>query len=73
ARKCTFCLHRSAIGLPTACSTTCMGQAIHFVDIGDPLGVCRVHGEKFSDLLAGRSTMRLQEERGTGPSVTYLT
>lgn len=30
--KCTFCLHRQQAGLPPACVSTCVGNALHLVD-----------------------------------------
>jgi molybdopterin-containing oxidoreductase family iron-sulfur binding subunit len=72
-RKCTFCLHRIAKGLNPACAETCLGGAIHFGDLNDTEGRCRVHGEKLQELLATRAHMRLKEELGNEPSVYYLT
>jgi molybdopterin-containing oxidoreductase family iron-sulfur binding subunit len=71
-RKCTFCLHRVQKGLSPACAETCMGRAIHFGDLNDPEGRCRVHGERLRELLATRPYMRLKEELGNDPSVYYL-
>lgn len=72
-RKCTFCVHRITQGLPTACSATCIGNAIHFGNLKDPEGTCMVHGEKLQELLAKRNYMRLKEELGNKPAVFYLT
>jgi Fe-S-cluster-containing dehydrogenase component len=71
-RKCTFCLHRVDKGLNPACAETCIGRAIHFGDLGDPEGRCRLHGEVLSGLLASRAHMRLKEELGNEPVVHYL-
>ena len=72
-RKCTFCLHRLANGLNPACAETCIGHAIHFGNLNDPEGTCRIHGEKLQELLVTRTHMRLKEELGNDPSVYYLT
>lgn len=71
-RKCTFCLHRITKGLNPACAETCIGKAIHFGDLNDPEGQCRLHGEKLQDLLTKRQPYRLKEELGNEPSVYYL-
>ncbi len=73
ARKCTFCLHRVAAGLGPACAGTCMGKALHFGDLADPDAKCLVHGESMSDLMASGKATRLKEEKGTEPSIYYLT
>lgn len=49
-----------------------MGRAIHFGDLNDPEGRCRIHGERLQELLATRPYMRLKEELGNDPSVYYL-
>ena len=72
-RKCTFCLHRLVNGLNPSCAETCIGHAIHFGDLNDPEGKCRIHGEKLQELLATRGHMRLKEELGNDPAVYYLT
>ncbi|KAF0245709.1 MAG: putative molybdopterin oxidoreductase iron-sulfur binding [Planctomycetota bacterium] len=72
-RKCTFCLHRLAVGLSPSCAETCIGHAIHFGNFADPDGRCTVHGESLRELLATRGHMRLKEELGNEPSVYYLT
>ncbi|HLG42248.1 MAG TPA: 4Fe-4S dicluster domain-containing protein, partial [Planctomycetota bacterium] len=72
-RKCSFCLHRLEKGLNPSCAETCIGHAIHFGDLRDPEGECRLHGEKLSEMLRSRGSMRLKEELGNDPSVYYLT
>ena len=72
-RKCHFCLHRIKKGLAPACASTCLGNAIHFGNIGDPDASCWLHGEKIRALMVSRNSMRLKEELGNNPSVYYLT
>lgn len=72
-RKCTFCLHRITNGIAPACSTTCMGHAIHFGNLADQDAKCMAHGENLQELLATRNYMRLKEEIGNEPRVYYLT
>lgn len=72
-RKCTFCMHRINKGLNPACAEACAPGAVHFGNIADPNGVCRLHGENLQELLRTRNYYRLKEELGNGPSVYYLT
>jgi len=69
ARKCTFCLHKQDeagnYGSPPACALTCMGRAIHFGDLDDP-------ASGLQQMLVERNWTRLNEEKGTEPSVYYL-
>lgn len=64
--KCTFCAHRVAKGLEPACIGVCPGRARHFGDLNDP-------DSEVSQLLNKRSHFRLLEEKGTEPSVYFLT
>jgi molybdopterin-containing oxidoreductase family iron-sulfur binding subunit len=64
-RKCHFCLHRLAVGMLPACTTTCIGRATFFGDANDPDSLV-------SDLIASPNVMRLKEELGTEPRVYYL-
>jgi molybdopterin-containing oxidoreductase family iron-sulfur binding subunit len=71
-RKCHFCIHRVKKGMPPACASTCIGNAIHFGNLNDPEGRCMVHGEKLRPLLFAHNHMRLKEDLGNNPSVYYL-
>ena len=64
--KCTFCAHRLEQGLEPACVETCPMHARIFGDIDDP-------SSEVSDLLRTRSHFQLLIEKGTEPSVYYLT
>lgn len=64
--KCTFCSHRLAQDLKPACIDTCPNRARIFGDIDDP------HSE-VSKAIKGRSYFHLLEEKGTKPSIYYLT
>jgi len=64
--KCTFCAHRLAQGLLPACVEACPMTARHFGDLNDP------HSE-VSRLLRDRPHFQLLVEKGTQPSVFYLT
>jgi phenylacetyl-CoA:acceptor oxidoreductase subunit 1 len=75
--KCNFCLPRVQAGLgqgltpgldPEAspsCTISCSAKALHFGDLDDPDSVV-------SQLIQENSTVRLQEELGTDPSVYYI-
>jgi len=65
ARKCTFCLHRLEKGMLPACITTCIGGARYFGDLNDPDSLV-------AQQAASPHMMRLKEELGTEPSVSYL-
>ena len=64
--KCTFCMHRVVQGLEPACIGVCPGRARHFGDLNDP-------DSEVSQLLRTRSYFQLLEEKGTNPSVYFLT
>lgn len=64
--KCTFCAHRVAKGQLPACIEQCPGRARHFGDLNDP-------ASEVSQLLRTRAHFRLLEEKGTEPSVYFLT
>lgn len=64
--KCTFCVHRVAEGKKPACMELCIGRARYFGDINDP-------ESDVSKAIKGRSYFHLLEEKGTEPSVFYLT
>lgn len=78
--KCTFCVHRieqaarhgrpvgddAPGGVVPACNEQCPGKARYFGDLNDA-------GSLVARLVATRSHVRLLENRGTDPSVIYLT
>lgn len=64
--KCTFCTHRLAEGLLPACIETCPTRARTFGNIDDP-------NSDVSKAVKGRNYFHLMEEKGTKPSVYYLT
>ena len=64
--KCTFCSHRLAQGMKPACIDTCPNRARIFGDIDDP-------SSEISKAISGRSHFHLLEEKGTKPSIYYLT
>jgi Fe-S-cluster-containing dehydrogenase component len=66
ARKCQFCVHRLDEGLLPQCVTTCIGRANYFGDANDPDALV-------NEKAASPHAMRLLEEKGTKPSVVYLT
>lgn len=63
--KCTFCFNRLERGEKPACMEHCPGRARYWGDLDDP-------DSEISRAIAGRSTVRLLEEKGTEPSVYYL-
>ena len=65
ARKCHFCVHRLEEGLLPQCVSTCIGRATIFGDRNDPDSLV-------SEQLRAPNQMRLLEEKGTKPAVTYL-
>jgi len=77
ATKCTFCVDRIDHGLAhdltpgidpeatPACVNSCIAQALHFGDLGDP-------ASNVSQLLAENQHFRMHEELGTGPGFYYL-
>lgn len=64
--KCTFCTHRLAQGDIPACMELCIGRARYFGDLDDP-------NSDVSKAIRGRSYFHLLEEKGTKPSIFYLT
>jgi len=64
--KCTFCFHRLSQGLLPACIEVCPARARHFGDLNDP-------DSEVSQLLRHRSHFQLLAEKGTDPSVFFLT
>jgi molybdopterin-containing oxidoreductase family iron-sulfur binding subunit len=64
--KCTFCVHRLAKGVDPACIPGCPGRARHFGDLNDP-------NSEVAQLLRQRSHFQLLDEKGTNPSVYFLT
>jgi molybdopterin-containing oxidoreductase family iron-sulfur binding subunit len=65
ARKCQFCLHRLEEGMLPQCVTSCIGRATYFGDANDPDSLV---AEKRSE----PNQVKLLEEHGTKPRVTYL-
>ncbi|KTE92420.1 4Fe-4S ferredoxin [Desulfitobacterium hafniense] len=64
--KCTFCVHRLAKGLKPACIDVCPARARFWGDLDDP-------ESDVNKALRGRTHVKLLEEKGTRPSVYYLT
>lgn len=64
--KCTFCANRLARGGMPACMELCLGRARYWGDLDDP-------DSDVSKALKGRQYMKLLEEKGTKPSIFYLT
>lgn len=64
--KCNFCVHRLAEGKEPACMELCIGRARYFGDIDDP-------ESEVSKAIKGRKYFHLLEEKGTKPSIYYLT
>ena len=64
--KCTFCTHRLAKGVEPACIHTCQNLARFFGDLDDPQS-------DVSKAIKGRKHVKLQENKGTNPSIFYLT
>lgn len=65
ADKCTFCVHRTSVGLLPACVETCVGNARVFGDLNDPDSDIR-------KLMAKHDTKGLRPEFKTGPNVYYI-
>jgi len=42
--KCTFCAHRLDAGLPPACVTSCVGDALHYGDLAEIKGETKIEG-----------------------------
>ena len=64
--KCNFCVHRLAEGKVPACMELCIGRARYFGDIDDP-------ESEVSQAIKGRTYFHMLEEKGTKPSIYYLT
>jgi molybdopterin-containing oxidoreductase family iron-sulfur binding subunit len=64
--KCTFCVHRLAKGQDPACVEVCPARARIFGDLNDP-------ESEVSQILGQRSHFQLLDEKGTNPSVYFLT
>ena len=64
--KCNLCIHRVDQGLKPACIETCPNRARIFGDIDDP-------NSEVSQAIKGRSYVKILEEKGTKPSIFYLT
>jgi Fe-S-cluster-containing dehydrogenase component len=65
ADKCTFCNHRTALGLDPACVSVCPARSMTFGDFDDPNG-------EASHLLNSRSHHALLTAAGTRPRIFYL-
>lgn len=65
ARKCQFCLHRLEEGMLPQCVTSCIGRATYFGDANDPDSLVAEKDREPNQL-------KLLEEHGTKPRVTYL-
>ncbi|MHC4937992.1 MAG: 4Fe-4S dicluster domain-containing protein [Planctomycetota bacterium] len=63
--KCTFCAHRLADGLMPACVDACPADARFFGDLNDADSVV-------AKKIKSNKTMRLQEDKGTEPSIYYI-
>lgn len=64
--KCTFCAHRVTAGLEPACVAVCPARARTFGDLDDSTS-------EVARLLRSRPHFQLLAEKGTAPSVYYLT
>lgn len=64
--KCTFCVNRIARGEVPACMELCPGRARYWGDLDDP-------NSEVSKAIQGRNYVKLLEEKGTKPSIFYLT
>lgn len=64
--KCNLCASRVAQGLQPACVEVCTARARHFGDLNDP-------ESEVSQLLLKRPHFQLLAEKGTNPSVYFLT
>lgn len=64
--KCNFCTHRLAKGEEPACISACPARARYFGDLDDPNSeVCQA--------IQNKSYVKLLEDKGTKPSIFYLT
>lgn len=64
--KCTFCVNRIARDEKPACMELCIGRARYWGDLDDP-------NSEVSKAIKGRAYVKLLEEKGTKPSIFYLT
>ena len=64
-RKCHFCTERIDAGLLPACVATCTGQAMHFGDLSDSQSLV-------AELVAARTTLRIEKGASTAPRVIYV-
>jgi len=64
--KCTFCANRIARGEVPACMELCLGRGRFWGDLDDP-------NSDVSKAIKGRDAIRILEEKGTKPSIFYLT
>lgn len=64
--KCTFCTHRISKGEEPACISACPARARYFGDLDDP-------NSEVNKVRQGRNAEKLLEEKGTKPSIFYLT
>jgi molybdopterin-containing oxidoreductase family iron-sulfur binding subunit len=64
--KCIFCAHRLAKGQLPACVEVCPARARHFGDLNDP-------ESEVARLVRQRAHFQLLAEKGTNPSVYFLT
>jgi dimethyl sulfoxide reductase iron-sulfur subunit len=64
--KCTFCVNRLARGGKPACMELCPGRARYWGDLDDP-------NSEVSKAIKGRNYVKMLEEKGTKPSIFYLT
>jgi len=64
--KCTFCAHRVDAGLEPRCVVACPAGARFFGDLADP-------ASEVATLVRTKPTYRVFEEKGTEPSVYYIT
>lgn len=63
--KCTFCDHRLAEGMDTACVSVCPTKCLYFGDVDDP-------NSEISILLANRRHKTLIPEAGTRPQLFFI-
>ena len=65
-QKCTFCHHRSSVGLLPACVSTCVGYARTFGDLNDP------ESDISKRLAEAKGGEVLYEDLGLHPSLRYI-
>ncbi len=64
--KCTLCVHRVDQGLDPRCVVACPAGARYFGDLNDPTSTV-------ATLVRTKATYRVFEDKGTSPSVYYVT